>query len=258
MKTTQKATLFNTQYNTRKNGMVLFYKMVCVYLLGGIVGTVWETVLNLCRGNGFVYCNGSIFTPFNFVYGFGAVVIVLCLQGQSEVWKVYLMGTFGGGAVEYLLSFLEEKLLGTRSWNYEGRLLNINGRTTLVYMAFWGLLCVSVIFLIYKPLSKWLDTLPQKEMIIFGIVVTVILALDLFVTVSAIFRYAERNAGKEGVLWIAQVLDRFFDDEYMMKHFPNMRFKETQYILSDACAVDMLMPPEIKKQSRMYHIKRIK
>lgn len=209
----------------REEHMTLFYKAVCVYLLGGLVGTVWETVLNLVTGKGFVYCNGSLFTPFNYVYGFGALVIVLCLQGQSSVWKVYLIGAVGGGIVEYTLSFLEEKLLGTRSWNYDGRLLNINGRTTLVYMAFWGLLCVAVIFFVYKPLGAWLDTLPVKPMYIFAVVMTVLLSVDLIATVGAILRYAERNAGREALLSIAQVFDRFCDDGFMLKHFPHMRFK---------------------------------
>lgn len=213
-----------TSERKKEKRMMLFYKSVCVYLLGGLVGTVWETILNLCRGKGFVFCNGSLFTPFNFVYGFGALIIVLCLRNQSQIWKVYFIGAVGGGFVEYLLSFLEEKLLGTRSWNYEGKLLNINGRTTLVYMAFWGLLCTVVIFLIYRPLSGWLDTLPVKPMMIFAIVATVILSLDLLVTVSAIFRYAERNAGKESLLWIAQVFDRLCNDDFMARRFPNMRF----------------------------------
>lgn len=206
------------------NGMTIFYKSVVIYLLGGLVGTLWETLLNLCRGKGFVFCNGSLFTPFNFVYGFGALVIFLCLHNQTQVWKVYLIGALGGGFVEYLLSFLEEKLLGTRSWNYEGRLLNINGRTTLVYMAFWGLLCVAVIFLIYRPLSNWLDTLPLKPMVIFAIVATVIISLDLLATVGAILRYAERNAGKDAVLLIAQLLDKCCNDEFMLRRFPNMKF----------------------------------
>lgn len=44
-----------------------FYKAVYIYMLGGLVGTIWETLLNFARGRGFVYCNGSILTPFNFV-----------------------------------------------------------------------------------------------------------------------------------------------------------------------------------------------
>lgn len=218
-------TLENADSPAREKRPFTFYKAVYVYLLGGLTGTVWETLLNLFCGNGFVFCNGSLFTPFNFVYGFGAVFIIACLHGQTDIKKTYLIGALGGGIVEYLLSFLEEKMLGTRSWNYEGKLLNINGRTTLIYMAFWGLLCVGVIFLVYIPLNAKLDRLPEKQMKIFATVMAVILIADLTVTVAAIFRYAERNAGQEAVLAAGRVLDRLCNNDFMQLRFPSMKFK---------------------------------
>lgn len=201
-----------------------FYKMVFIYVLGGLVGTLWETLLNFFNGNGFVYCNGSILTPVNFVYGFGAVIIVACLHNQTEWWRVYLIGAFGGGAVEYMLSFLEEKLLGTRSWNYEGKPLNINGRTTLLYMAVWGLLCVAVIFIVYKPLNRFLDTLPPNILKTTSIIIAVFLLMDLFLTVSAILRYSARNANQDAFTALGRILDRNFNDEFMIKRFPKMKF----------------------------------
>ncbi len=204
---------------------VTFYKAVCIYLLGGFTGTAWETLFNFCRGRGFVYCNGSLFTPFNFVYGLGALIIVLSLKNQSKVWRVWLTGALGGGAVEYALNFLEEKLLGTRSWNYKGHFLNINGRTTLVYMAFWGVLCVIVVFFVYRPLDRWMERLPVKAMTVFATVAAVFCTLDLVATVSAIFRYVERSKGGEGLLWASQILDRFCNDDFMKVHFPHLRFR---------------------------------
>lgn len=211
---------------TRKEKTRLaFYKVMCIYLLGGFAGTAWETLLNFCRGNGFVYCNGSLFTPFNFVYGFGAVIITLCLQNQSDARRVWLTGALGGGAVEYIINFLEEKLLGTRSWDYEGRLLNINGRTTLVYMAFWGLLCVVMVFLILRPLDRFLERLPSELMTKLAVLAAILCAVDLLITVGAIFRYAERSAGREGTLWIARMLDRFCNDDFMKIRFPHLGVK---------------------------------
>ena len=122
-----------------------FGKCVFAYVLGGVVGTLWETVLNYCKGNGFVYCNGSIFTPINFVYGFGALVIWIFLANSNrKPYMTYIYGAIGGGIVEYLLNFLEEKILGARSWDYSNEFLNINGRTTIPFMLFWGLLCLAV------------------------------------------------------------------------------------------------------------------
>lgn len=201
-----------------------FYKMVYIYVLGGLFGTLWETFLNFINGNGFVYCNGSILTPVNFVYGFGAVIIIACLNTQTEWWRVYLIGAVGGGAVEYLLSFLEEKLLGTRSWNYEGKPLNINGRTTLLYMAVWGMLCILVIFVIYRPLDKLLDSVPEQLMKTSAIIIAVFLVFDLLLTVCAILRYSARNANQDAFTAIGTILDNKFNDEFMMKRFPKMKF----------------------------------
>ena len=132
-----------------------FGKCVFAYVLGGVVGTVWETVLNYCKGNGFVYCNGSIFTPINFVYGFGALVIWIFLANSNrKPYMTYIYGAIGGGIVEYLLNFLEEKILGARSWDYSNEFLNINGRTTIPFMLFWGLLCLAVVYGVYNPLAK--------------------------------------------------------------------------------------------------------
>ncbi len=201
-----------------------FYKAVYIYMLGGLVGTIWETLLNFARGRGFVYCNGSILTPFNFVYGVGALVIILCLGTQTKAWQVYLIGAAGGGAVEYILSFLEEKILGTRSWNYSNKLLNINGRTTIIYMAFWGLLCLGVIFVIYNPLISWLNSLPPKPMQLIAIVMAVIIALDFIITMGALIRYTGRFADKQAITAVGSLIDKIFSDTFMQKRFPAMKF----------------------------------
>lgn len=115
-------------------------KAVFIYILGGIVGTVYETALNFVRGDGFVYCNGSLFTLFNPVYGFGAIVIVAALGQYKSPLAIFGVGTLMGAAVEYLLSLLEEAFLGTRSWDYSDLPLNINGRITVPIALGWGLI----------------------------------------------------------------------------------------------------------------------
>ena len=200
------------------------YKVVYIYMLGGLVGTLWETLLNLVRGRGFVLCNGSLLTPFNFVYGLGAVLIICGLRNFDKWWQIYGMGALCGGAVEYLLSFLEELILGTRSWNYDNRPLNINGRTTIPYMAFWGLLCLVVVLAVYRPLDAWLSSLPARAMQTVAIVFAVIILTDFVVTVSALFRYIARTGGKEAATVLGRWMDVVFNDRFMGVHFPKMKF----------------------------------
>ena len=201
-----------------------FGKCVFAYVLGGVVGTLWETVLNYCKGNGFVYCNGSIFTPINFVYGFGALVIWIFLANSNrKPYITYIYGAIGGGIVEYLLNFLEEKILGARSWDYSNEFLNINGRTTIPFMLFWGLLCLAVVYGVYNPLAKIYDKCPKKVMTTIAIVLLAIVVTDLTITVTALARYSARQQGVISKTELGLFLDRVFNDDYMKLHFPNQK-----------------------------------
>lgn len=201
-----------------------FGKCVFAYVLGGVVGTLWETVLNYCKGNGFVYCNGSIFTPINFVYGFGALVIWIFLANSNrKPYITYIYGAIGGGIVEYLLNFLEEKILGARSWDYSNEFLNINGRTTIPFMLFWGLLCLAVVYGVYNPLAKIYDKCPKKVMTTIAIVLLAIVVTDLTITVTALVRYSARQQGFAAKTELGLFLDRVFSDDYMKLHFPNQK-----------------------------------
>lgn len=201
-----------------------FGKCVFAYVLGGVVGTLWETVLNYCKGNGFVYCNGSIFTPINFVYGFGALVIWIFLANSNrKPYMTYIYGAIGGGIVEYLLNFLEEKILGARSWDYSNEFLNINGRTTIPFMLFWGLLCLAVVYGVYNPLAKIYDKCPKKVMTTIAIVLLAIVVTDLTITVTALARYSARQQGFAAKTELGLFLDRVFNDDYMKLHFPNQK-----------------------------------
>lgn len=201
-----------------------FYKAVYIYMLGGLVGTLWETVLFLCKGWGFIYCNGSIFTPFNMVYGCGAVFIIGALKNREKWWQVFAIGTIGSGFIEYLMSFLEETLLGTRSWDYSSYPLNINGRTNIPYMIFFGFLCVVVVFVVYKPLNRLLEKIPKKVMKTVAVIMFIILVIDLIFVALAVLRYSGRNSGVEAMTWVGRFFDTYFDDAYMKLHFPKMNF----------------------------------
>ena len=216
------------ELSARKNRGVFrsldFGKCVFAYVLGGVVGTLWETVLNFCKGNGFVYCNGSIFTPINFVYGFGALIIWIFLANSNrKPYITYIYGAIGGGIVEYLLNFLEEKILGARSWDYSNEFLNINGRTTIPFMLFWGLLCLAVVYGVYNPLAKIYDKCPKKVMTTIAIVLLAIVVTDLTITVTALARYSARQQGVISKTELGLFLDRVFNDDYMKLHFPNQK-----------------------------------
>ena len=92
-------------YTAPTAGKLNLAKCIVIYMIGGTLGTLWEVIFNLVKLGRYVECSGSIFTPFNPVYGCGALVIVWGLKKFRKPWQVFTLGTFAGGAVEYFLSY---------------------------------------------------------------------------------------------------------------------------------------------------------
>lgn len=205
------------------------FNLILVYMIAGLAGNLWETLLHLVRDKKFVYSNGSIFTPFNFVYGFGGVCIVLALfKLINYPYLVFLVGGLLGGFIEYMLSFLEEKICKFKSWDYTGRILNIKGRTTVPIMFFWGLMCVIVLYVIYIPfvlyvINKFFIN-NDLNIFIYHTIMWISLSycvFDLIMVTLLMIRSQRRKRNLKPLTFIGVFLDKFFPEKYVSKHFPN-------------------------------------
>ena len=150
-----------TQAHLRKSKSSLsFIDFIYIFCIGGLLGTVYEVVLTLCTKGVWEDRSGSILTPCNYVYGIGAVIIALILYQNKNNLSLFIQGIFLGGAIEFILSFLQEAFLGCRSWDYSDRLMNIGGRTTIPYMLVWGILCFWVVRIVFPFVLTKIRSIP--------------------------------------------------------------------------------------------------
>lgn len=205
-----------------------FYKLFWIFLFGGLLGVIWET-LYCFVSEGVLDCRwGLIYGPFNPVYGFGAVVLTLVLNKISHLgdFWIFLICSFIGGAFEFLCSFVQEKLFGTISWNYDYMKFNFGGRTNLLYSFFWGLLGLFWMKKIYPRFSNFLDKMPQKfpKAVKYVTAVAIVFtSLNILISALAVERQTQRLHGKPANSIIAQLIDIHYPDEFLKKVYPNMR-----------------------------------
>ncbi len=151
-----------------------------------------------------------------------------------------------GGATEYIISFLGEKILNTRWWDYSDKFLNLNGRVCLVYCVFWGILGLYLLKVFNPKVDKFLDWVKLKAngktKLLKAIVLTMIifLFLDFLATGIASDFYFTRItvendlpvANKEKVVEkynylykenpkLANIIYKFWGNEVMVKTLPN-------------------------------------
>lgn len=208
------------------------FKYFWIFLICSIIGALYEEIIYVVEyyieNHAFDYSvrRGVFWGPISPVYGFGGVFLAwLLVRKKKGLFVTFIEASLAGGVVEYVLSFLQELATGTRSWDYSTKFLNINGRTTVPYMLFWGVLGILFVKLVYPIINKFLKLIQRKFYKALTITLFVIVFWDIAITWSALGRKEFRQRGLEPYTIVGKFYDEYFDDEYIKKKFPNMEEK---------------------------------
>ena len=199
-----------------------FYKLVWVFIAGSLIGTWYEEILTFVR-YGVLENRSAVFLgPFNPLYGLAFVCGVVLLRRFDSPLSAIVAGTLFFGAFEYAANFAQEFFTGSVSWDYSKYPLDINGRTTLPYALFWGLVAYGIVFYLYPPFSQMIESIPRKIGVILTRILIVFLSVNMLITYSALIRQGLRADGVEPLTPVGEIYDEVFTDEYIENQFPNM------------------------------------
>ena len=206
-----------------------FRKLFFIFLIASVIGTIYEDVLIFVQtwmetGVGiWMTHRGVIYGPFNVIYGFGAALMCwLLLRKPYKDWQIFLYSALTGGVVEYLLSLGQELVLGTRSWDYGGLFLNINGRTTIPIMLVWGALGLVFIKLVYPWVSNLIEKIPPKIGENVYIVLLIFMIFNMVISWSALIRQNLRHYEIQPLTPLGEFYDNYYPDEFLRKYYTNM------------------------------------
>lgn len=202
------------------------YKLMLICFIGSFAGVVIEMLWCLLTRGYIESRAGLVYGPFNLLYGFGAVVLSLALYKfrNKGKWISFLGGMLVGSVVEYFCSWLQETAFGSRSWDYSRMPFNLNGRICLLYSAFWGILGVMWIKVIYPWMAELILKIPNRAGKILTWALVAFLAVNAVITVIAVLRWSQRLAAVEPSNAFWSFIDSRFTDERMARIFANMKF----------------------------------
>lgn len=201
-----------------------FYKLFGIFFIGSFLGVVIESIWSLITKFHFESRSGLIYGPFNPVYGFGALIATLGLNWLSkkrDLW-IFIGGAILGSIFEYLCSWMQEMIFSTVSWNYGNMPFNFNGRISLLYSLFWGILALIWVKDCYPWLSSFIEKIPNKIGVYLTWVLIVFMLLNIFISAFAVERMSQRHAGVPANSPFEQFLDKHYNDKLLKKVYPNM------------------------------------
>ena len=137
-----------------------FREAFLIFIMFSFFGWVSEVLyVGIFHEHKFVN-RGFLYGPICPVYGFGGVVILLLPPSLYHTWiPLYFASMILCTVVEYLVSWIMERMFHARWWDYSHYKFNINGRICLLNSVLFGFMGLGVIHFVYPYMLQLLDWL---------------------------------------------------------------------------------------------------
>ena len=117
-----------------------------LFLIYAMMGWVMEVIWGFIQTKKWVN-RGFLIGPYCPIYGCGGLLITLCLSDHTDnPFAIFCMSIVICGVLEYLTSYIMEKIFKARWWDYKKRKFNINGRVCLETIIPFGLLSCMILY----------------------------------------------------------------------------------------------------------------
>ena len=156
---------------------ILFY--VVEFFFYSAAGWLIES-LYCSIGEGRIINRGFLTGPMCPIYGTASLVLTVCLYNpfRDRPLLVFLLGMLLCNVVEYLTSFLMEKLFHARWWDYTYEFINIRGRICLKHTMYWAILSIAFVYVIHPGVDKLLRGIPEQHLVYIGFGVLGVFLID--------------------------------------------------------------------------------
>ncbi len=159
-------------------------KVFLLFWFFSILGWILEVIVcSICDKR--LVNRGFLIGPYCPIYGFGSLIMLLISPYKDHLFVCFILALTLCSTLEYLSSYIMEKLFKIRWWDYSNDSFNINGRICLRNAIAFGAL--GVIFT--KFLNPWyfsiVDSFSYNTLLIISIIVLVVSIVDIMISFNA-------------------------------------------------------------------------
>ncbi len=166
----------------------LLYFMYCV------LGYILECSFCSICDKKIVLNRGFLVGPYLPIYGKGAICIIILLKKYlNDPVALFIMASIIAIILEYIASYLMEKIFKARWWDYSNRKFNINGRVCLSNGALFGIGGLIIMYVINPFFTNILNHMSSTLIIVLGIFFFLIYETDTFISITTTYKLRKNS-----------------------------------------------------------------
>ena len=211
------------------DGDYMFYTYFLLFIIYSVIGWILEIVFSLFELKKIVN-RGFLIGPYCPIYGAGCLLLILLLSDYADNTLVlFALAIIICSILEYVTSWLMEKIFKLRWWDYSNMKFNINGRICLETMIPFGIIGVVVVKYVNPFFLKLINLIDPHTLTIIVIILMSLFIIDVLISCNIVFnlKTVTRNVTKDSTEEIKKAIHKFIHNnlfmyERIVKAFPNM------------------------------------
>ena len=213
--------------------MNTFYNYALYFIIYSFIGWVLEVVSKYIDDKKFVN-RGFLLGPICPIYGYGVVLIILLIGcDDNDLLSIFLKSIFVCSVLEYLTSFVMEKLFKARWWDYSTKRFNINGRICLETMLPFGMGATIILYSVHPKIIYLVGLLNPKLKYIIAVTLLVLYLVDNFISMKVMTKIKsqiKKEKADNTAAIKSKVIEWIDNNTFWYKHiknaFPKFRIME--------------------------------
>ncbi|HIV98311.1 MAG TPA: putative ABC transporter permease [Candidatus Ornithospirochaeta avicola] len=152
--------------------------LIIGFFIYSVLGYISE-VIYCSIGQRKLVNRGFLYGPYCPIYGFGALVVIIFLEPLKEYWYlVFILGLILTSIIEYVTSYLLEKIFSLKLWDYSKRKVNINGRVCLRNSLLFGIMGMAGVYLLDPVFLPFLRSLDDNLKHVLASIIELVMVID--------------------------------------------------------------------------------
>ena len=200
-----------------------------LFMIYSVIGWLIEIVAVGTEKKKFIN-RGFMIGPYLPIYGSSSIIMIFYLNHYKDnIITVFLLAVIVCSIMEYLVSYIMEKMFNARWWDYSTRKFNINGRVCLTNAFAFGLLGVLLIYIVNPFLEEILFKLNDNVLILISLWLFVVFITDLVISLDVTFKLKnkinklKKDNTEEFNIKVKEMIESKILNRRIIKAFPKLK-----------------------------------
>lgn len=157
-----------------------------IFIFYSFAGWLIEVLISFIQKRKIIN-RGFLVGPICPIYGTGALLLSLVVNSTESPLVIFCVAVVASAILEYIVSYLMEKIFRVRWWDYADQPFNLNGRICISAALSFGVIGVLMLKVITPALLGMIGSLPVAVLYIVAGLLAAWLVFDILLSLWLIF-----------------------------------------------------------------------